>query len=136
MPSVISPPSAIQPRNPHFVASLLPGIRNACTLMENRKSNTRRADYDQAGSIAAFLSMMSRRAFERRFKAATGDPPLIYLQRVREKKAKPTRYAVRMLLGVKPASFGKRPLTNLTFVWYGLTCYEGNTFRERRNGYA
>jgi len=31
---------------------------------------------------------MSRRTFERRFKAATGDTPLIYLQRVRVEKAK------------------------------------------------
>ncbi|MBC8178048.1 MAG: helix-turn-helix domain-containing protein [Desulfobacteraceae bacterium] len=31
---------------------------------------------------------MSRRTFERRFKAATGDTPLIYLQRVRVEAAK------------------------------------------------
>jgi transcriptional regulator GlxA family with amidase domain len=31
---------------------------------------------------------MSRRSFERRFKAATGDTPLIYLQRVRVEAAK------------------------------------------------
>lgn len=31
---------------------------------------------------------MSRRTFERRFKAATGDTPLVYLQRIRVEKAK------------------------------------------------
>jgi transcriptional regulator GlxA family with amidase domain len=36
----------------------------------------------------ASKSGMSRRTFERRFKAATGDTPLIYLQRVRVEKAK------------------------------------------------
>jgi len=31
---------------------------------------------------------LGRRTFERRFKAATGDTPLFYLQRVRMEKAK------------------------------------------------
>lgn len=51
-------------------------------LMENNPEQD--YPYDKLAS----LSGMSRRSFERRFKAATGDTPLIYLHRVRVEAAK------------------------------------------------
>ena len=57
-------------------------IRNAQEFMEKNYAEIKSVD-DLAGKVG-----MSRRAFERRFKAATGDTPLKYLQRIRVEAAK------------------------------------------------
>jgi transcriptional regulator GlxA family with amidase domain len=50
----------------------------------DRKNYAKTIDLDNL----AFKSGMSRRTFERRFKAATGITPLLYLQRARIESAK------------------------------------------------
>jgi transcriptional regulator GlxA family with amidase domain len=57
-------------------------IRNAQEFMEKNYADIKSVD-DIAEKVG-----MSRRAFERRFKAATGDTPLKYLQRIRVEAAK------------------------------------------------
>lgn len=46
--------------------------------------------------VAARMHGMSRRSFERRFKKATGDTPLFYLQRTRVEMAKRLMEAQRV----------------------------------------
>ncbi|MBN2539687.1 MAG: GlxA family transcriptional regulator [Deltaproteobacteria bacterium] len=58
------------------------GILHAQRWIENNYSNTISID------TVAQETGMSRRTFERRFKSATGDTPLFYLQRVRIERAR------------------------------------------------